>query len=442
MREDVATVEEECGLEHAVVDLLEVEILELVPLGENGNGMGSITGFHGGLDDDEIGVGSGAEDLGADLLFPDLRIVDNDLGPFGEKVAADGDGGCLAGVVGVLLEGKSQNADVLAVDGVEEVADDAAAKACLLPVVDLHHALPVGGDLGKAEMLAEIGEVQDVFLEAGSTVADGGLEELRSDARVLADGAGDLVDIRPGGLAECGDGIDRGDALGEEGVGHELGELGGPEVGGEDLLAGDPAGVNGDDFLDGRQPLGGLLSADEDAVGIVQILDSRSFGEELWIGKDLEGAVLGVGPEDGEHGLGGLHRNGALLDDDLGANGLLGDHAGSSLDVLEIGGASGTDSIGLGRGADADEDDVGFADGLANVGGEEEVLPAGRFYDLLEAGLVNGKGVGVPGGDALLVGITDGDPYVGALGGDHGHGGTADITGAETADGGGHKLEG
>lgn len=442
VREDVAAVEEEGGLEHAVMDLLEVEILELVPLGKDGDGMGSVAGFHGTLDDEEVRVGSGAEDLGTNLFLPDLGIIDDDLGSFGEKVAADGDGGCLTGVVGVLLEGETKDADMLAVDGVEEVADDAAAESCLLPVVDLDHALPVGGDLGEAEVLAEVGEVQDVLLEAGTAVADGGLEELRSDAGVLADGAGDLVDVGTGGLAECGDGIDRGDALGEEGVGHELGKLGGPEVGGEDLLAGDPAGVNGDDFLDGSQPLGGLLSADEDAVGIVQILDGRSLGEELWIGEDLEGAVLGVGPEDGEHCLGGLHGNGALLDDDLGADGLLGDHAGCSLDVLQIGGASGTDSVGLGRGPDADEDDVGFADGLADVGGEEEVLPPGGFDNLLQAGLVNGKGVGIPSGDALLIGIADGDPDIGALGGDHGHGGTADITGAETADGGGHKLEG
>lgn len=148
MREDVASIEEEGGFEHAVVDLLEVEILELVPLGEDGDGMGSIAGFHGGVDDNEIRVGSGAEDLGTDLFLPDLGIVDDDLCPFGKKVAADGDRGCLAGVVGVLLEGETKNSDVLAVDGVEEVADDATAETCLLPVVDLHHALPVGGDLG------------------------------------------------------------------------------------------------------------------------------------------------------------------------------------------------------------------------------------------------------------------------------------------------------
>ena len=420
------------------MDLLEVEGLELVPLGEDGHGVRPVAGLEGALDDDEVRIGAGPKNIATDLLFADLGVVNVNLGPLGKEVTADGDRRGLAGVIGVLLEGESKDADVLAVNGIEEVTDDAAAEAGLLPVVDLDDALPVGGHLGKTEVLAEVGEVENVLLEAGAAVADGCLEELGTDAGVLANGAGYLVDIGSGRLAECGDGVDGGDALGKEGIGHELGKLGGPEIGGEDLLTGDPAGVDGGDFLDGVQSLGGLLAADEDAVGILEILDGGTLGQELGIREDLEGAVLGVGSEDGKHGLRGLHGNGALLDDDLWAHGLLGDHAGGGLDVLEIRGATGAYTVGLGRGADADEDDVGLTDGLADVCGEEEVPATGGLNNLLEPRLVDRKSITIPCGDALLVGIGDGDADIGALCRDHGHGGSADITGAETADGGRH----
>ena len=107
MRQDISAVKDEGRLEHAVVDFLEVEILELVPLGEDSHGMGSITSFYGALHHNEVGIGSRAKNIGTDLLFTDLRVVDVNLGSLGKEVAADGDGCSLAGVVGVLLEGET-----------------------------------------------------------------------------------------------------------------------------------------------------------------------------------------------------------------------------------------------------------------------------------------------------------------------------------------------
>ena len=52
---------------------------------------------------------------------------------------ADIDGGRLAGVAGVLLEGKAQDGYLLARDGVEHGVDDALHKPVLLVVVDGHH---------------------------------------------------------------------------------------------------------------------------------------------------------------------------------------------------------------------------------------------------------------------------------------------------------------
>lgn len=57
-----------------------------------------------------------------------------------------------------------------------------------------------------------------------------------ANARVPADGERDLVDVRPSGLADGGDGVDGGDALRQKRVGGELAELAGPLVGGQDPL--------------------------------------------------------------------------------------------------------------------------------------------------------------------------------------------------------------
>ena len=63
-------------------------------------------------------------------------------------------------------------------------------------------------------MAAEIHQVEDVFLEAAAAKAWTGLEELGPQARIGADGAGQLLHIGAGGFAEGGDAVDRADQLG------------------------------------------------------------------------------------------------------------------------------------------------------------------------------------------------------------------------------------
>ena len=49
-------------------------------------------------------------------------------------------------------------------------------------------------------MAAENHQVEDVLLEAAATKAGAGLEELGAQARIAADGAGDLLHVGAGGL--------------------------------------------------------------------------------------------------------------------------------------------------------------------------------------------------------------------------------------------------
>ena len=302
----------------------------------------------------------------------------------------------------------------------------------LLGFVHGDDAFPVGGAVVEAVGAAEVDEVEDVFLEAGAAEAGAGLEELGADAAVHAEDAGDLGDVGAGGLAEGGEGVDGGDALGEHGVGGELGHLAGPDVGGEDAAAGDPGGVDVDEGLDGGLAAAVLRAADEDAVGLEQVADGGAFGEELGVGEDGEG-MLGVGVEHGGHGVGRAHGEGGFLHDDLVAVGLLGDGARGGLPVLQVGGVAGAFAEGLGRRVHAHEDDVAGLDGPGDVGGEEEVLAAAGLDDLVKAGLVDGQVVGVPGVDAGLVDVHHHDLTVRVLLGDDGHGRPADVPGADAS---------
>lgn len=355
--EDVTSIEDEGGLHHALVDGLVVVVLELVPLGHDDDGMSIATGFDGVLDDGdhivESGVGLGVDMAGVVELHEhgglrDLGIVHDDSGLLVEEVLGDVGGSGLTGVTSVLLEGEAEHADLLAVDGIEHGVDDVLSEAALLVVVDLDDVEPVLGDLVEAVVLAEVDEVEHILLEAGATEADGGGEELAAETRVRTDSAGDLSDIGADLLADGGDGVDGGDSLGEEAVGGQLGELGGPDVGGDDALARHPAVVEVNHDLEGGETVGGLLGAEEDTRGLEKIVDGGTLSEELGVVDDAE-LDAGIGLlEDSLEGGGGTDGDGGLLNDNLVVLGATSDGTGGELEVLQVGGRAGADTKGLG----------------------------------------------------------------------------------------------
>ena len=246
-----------------------------------------------------------------------------------------------------------------------------------------------------------------------------------------ADGVGHLGDVGLGLFAEGGDGVDGGDALGQEGVGRQLGQLAGPQVGGDDALAGHPLGIDVDDGLDGLLARGGLPPADQHPVGVLHVADGGALGQEFGVGDHVEKEALVVGVEDALHGLGGAHGQGAFFHDDFGRGGVLQDLAGRLFPVLQIGGFARALAKGLGGGVDADKDDVGLGDVAVDLGGEEEVLAPGAEDDLIQAGFVDGQSIGLPGGDLFGVDVDDDDAVLGAVLGDDGHGRAADVAGAD-----------
>jgi hypothetical protein len=188
---------------------------------------------------------------------------------------------------------------------------------------------------------------------------------------------------RADSLAQVGDLVDEGDLGGEERVRRVLGQLGGAPAGVEDRRL-----IEIERPIDlGHHLLGALVGqADDDAVGMLEVLDRGALAQELGIGDDRD---VGVGP--------------CLADDSLdlvaGADrhGRLGDHHGKTLQrgrdlargrvhVGEVGVAVAAPR----RRADRDEHRVGGGDRRLESGREIEPPAAHVVLDqAIEIGLVD-----------------------------------------------------
>ena len=97
-----------------------------------------------------------------------------------------------------------------------------------------------------------------------------GLQELRADALVEAHPARDLDDVGAGLLADVGDLVDERDLGRQEGVGGELDHLGAGDVGAHERR------VQRRVELDDRVARPVAVVADDDAVGVQEVLDAPS----------------------------------------------------------------------------------------------------------------------------------------------------------------------
>ena len=89
------------------------------------------------------------------------------------------------------------------------------------------------------------------------------------------------------------------------------------------------------------------------------------------------------------HKLGSAAGDSALLDDNGTLASVLGNNTSDSLKGRHVGGAASTNTTVLGGRVDSNKDNVGLADALGHVGGEEQVSrPCGDVGLALGAGLV------------------------------------------------------
>ena len=350
-----------------------IQLLELVPLGDDTDAVGILAGLVGVPHHGHLLERRGALRLqvlgmvpvefvhgqvALNLVFSDLGVIDAEQGLVAQQAMADVDGGGFSRVARVLLEGESQHGDLFPGDGVEHGRHHALHESRLLVVIDRHDLFPVVGDFGEAVALADVDQVEDVFLEAGATEAHTGVKKLGADSGVFPNRVGYLVDVGAGGFAERGHGVDGGDSLRQERVGGQLGELRGPQVGCDDVILRDPVRVHGLECGDGSLALGGHAAADEHAVGFVEVGNGGALGKKLRIGQDLEVDPFVVVREDLLDGLRGLHRDRGLLHHDLVALGHIRDHPCRALPIGEIRGLAGSQAARLCGGVHGHEHNV------------------------------------------------------------------------------------
>lgn len=69
---------------------------------------------------------------------------------------------------------------------------------------------------------------------------------------------------------------------------HQFGKLRRPRVGGDDSFFGDPVFVDGAQRSDGPLTFRGFISTNQDTVWLLQVPNSCSLCEELWVGQNLK----------------------------------------------------------------------------------------------------------------------------------------------------------
>jgi hypothetical protein len=380
MIQNVATIKQERWFGHTSKNLFIIQLLEHIPLGQDTEGVSAVTRFvwvgrgcDGGIQVGGVVVidATRVAHFMPHFLTSDFWVVDKDLGLFFHEISDDKHTGGLAHVTRVLLEGISHDCDFLTSDGIEHFRNHLFREALLLVIVHENDLIPVSGALIETICFAEVDQVEDILLEAGSSESDGRVKKAVSNTCIHTNSPGDFGNISSSGFTESGDGVDRRDTLGEECVGDELGEFGGPQVGGEDLRPWDPIGVYANERLGGLEALGSLVSSNQDTVGLEQIRHGSTFGKELWVAQDLKVETLGVGLQDAADGLSRADGDGRLFDNNLVGFGHISNGSSAEFTVFNVGSSARSDSLCLGWGVYGDENDIGALDFSGNVRGEE-----------------------------------------------------------------------
>ena len=147
------------------------------------------------------------------------RIVGGDLAALLQKRLHQEQRRRFADVVGAALEGEAEHAEILAAQRPERAANF-AQKALALIFVDAHDFIE------QAEVVAGFAshgaEGHHVFGKAGSAVADAGIQEPGSDARVGADAVDDLIHIGAHRFADRRHRVDERNLHGQKSIGGVL----------------------------------------------------------------------------------------------------------------------------------------------------------------------------------------------------------------------------
>ena len=381
----VAAVDDE-QVAHFAAQALEVRLAEFRPFGDEHQRVGGSGRAVGVVGEGEVaallgGLGQG----GAGGVLGD-GVVGAHFGTRFKQRFDEVNARRFAHVVGAGFEGQSPDGDGFAFEVVAQFGAQFLVEAVFLVAVagfdGVQDVRFVACAFGHADQCAH------VFGEAGAAIARAGVDKARADARVAADAKTDVFDVHAEVFADARDFVHEGDAGGKHGVGGVFGHFGIAHVHGDEARA--LCGERGVERLH-LCVRGFVVGADDDAVGVHEVLDGNAFFEEFGVGDDVVGdafAARGEGVcDDGAHFFGGADGDGGFVDDDGRVFEVFADLPGDGEDVAEV-----CRAVFIRRGADGDAVDVRVVHRVRQAGGEVEAAFGVVFFDDgVKAGFVDGQ---------------------------------------------------
>src|SRR5579859_813967 len=370
----VATVDQERVL-HRLADPIQVQPTEFTPRRDQNERVGTLG--------DGVRVRAQLDTRQQDRRgLVRGRVVRFDLCALGPEQVNDFDCGRFAQIVGIGLEGQTQDADGPVLDGAERAAHLLQHQPTHV-AIDLHHGpqeLRV-----RASHAGHVCEGLHVFREAGAAVADASFQELRTDASIEAHAARDFLHVGAEPLADTGDLVDKADLGCQERIRGVLDHFRGADVGLDDGRLGLQVAVEAGDAFDGLR----LGAAQHDAVRMTEVIDGRAFAQELWIANHAEARAGPIARafEGRQHPIAGADRHGALVDDDQAAfrRGVLAEAVRGRFDLGHVGLA-----LDARRRANAHERELGGLQALDVVERKAQATSLDILnHDLFQPRLVN-----------------------------------------------------
>ena len=165
MVQDVSPVKHKRWFVHDFVYSFPVVRLELVPFRHDGHGVRVIQRVHRFRVARDALHGFIAH-VHSDLFFRHLRVKQRDLGTIINHSRCDVNRRRFPSIPRVLLERKAEHGNFLVTNGVEHGGNDSSNESSLLVIVHANDGVPVICNFLQTVALANVRQVQDVFLEA------------------------------------------------------------------------------------------------------------------------------------------------------------------------------------------------------------------------------------------------------------------------------------
>jgi hypothetical protein len=258
---------------------VEVRAAELVPFGDDDEAVGAVQRIVAALAQGEAGL------VAIELRGggPGCRVVGAHARAAREQQVHQRQARRLADVVGVGLEGEAPQRERASAQVRAEMRHDLVAEHALLPLVHRFHAAHDGGVV--AHLARRVDQRLDVLREAGAAVAGAGVDEVVADPRIGADAAAHRLDVGAEPFGQVGEFVHEADPGRQHHVGRVLGEFRRAHVHVDDLVM-----IAVERRIQRIEQAGavGACGADDDAVGFHEVVDRRTFLQELGVRDHVE----------------------------------------------------------------------------------------------------------------------------------------------------------